>query len=189
MLVGHFGPAFAAKGRLGRAPLGAFVIATFAPDILRVLLSASALGAFRANLYSHALPWSAILTLATIWVAWKSLDDVRAALICGALIVLHVALDMLSGNRVLWLGGPRGLGLEHVMAIELPIEALLVWCGWLYMQRTSPARRIVYWAFPVALSLVQGLYLVQVFNQVPLPLPCIARPVHSWRVRLHVGNC
>ena len=174
MIVGHFGPAFAVKGRLPRVSLGALVLASFAPDLLRILLSGAALGEVRMDFYSHALPVSAVLMFAAAWVAWKALDDAPVALWIGALVASHIALDMLSGNKLLWRGGPRGLSLELDYPIEIVLEGCLLWAGWLAMQRPIRGRRLLYLAIPIALTIGESAYLKAMFSHIPHR--CIALP-------------
>ena len=167
MIVGHFGPAFAAKGRIERVPVGAFVLASFAPDVLRVLLSGAGLSEVRMDFYSHAWPANGVLAVITMWIAWKALDDVPAALVMGALVASHIALDMLSGNKLLWRGGPRGLSLELDYPVEIVIETCLLWSGWFLMRRPARVRHLMYLVIPIALTVGESAYLKMTFSRIP----------------------
>ena len=107
MIIGHLGVAFAAKRRWPRVPLAWLVVATFAPDLWRIVLATTRYDWWPSNTYSHALPWSAILAVVLASVAWLVLRDGAAALLVGFLVAAHVGLDMISGWKPLWPGGDR----------------------------------------------------------------------------------
>ncbi len=130
MIIGHVGVAFGARRRWQRVPMGWLLGATFAPDIWRLALAGSGYGWWPSNTLSHALPWSAVIAVVLGSLAWVTLHDGPAALVVAALVASHVALDMVSGWKPLWIGGPNGLNMQHVEQVEFVIEALLATTGW-----------------------------------------------------------
>src|ERR1700737_3102082 len=101
MIIGHIGVALAAKWRWPRTPLGALLVASLAPDILRAILAAAGLRWQQTNFYSHALPWILILAVVAGGLAWKALHDRTAGLVVGAVVVSHIVLDLISSDKPL----------------------------------------------------------------------------------------
>ncbi|MDB4914285.1 MAG: hypothetical protein JWM95_1929 [Gemmatimonadetes bacterium] len=179
MIIGHVGVALAAKRRWASVPFSALVLATFAPDLLRVPLAAAGLHWKVTNLYTHALPWCIGLAAIAGGVAWLVLKDRRSALVVVAVVVSHLVLDMVSGRKPLWAGGPIGLDVEEVEQLEWLIESLLVFAAWLYLRQTSgrtPAwlcSRLV----PAVLVMGQAVHLVGSMSHRPYKTRCIAAPI------------
>src|SRR3954465_6704785 len=100
MLIGHLGPACAARARWADIPIAWLVGATMAPDLARLALSASS-NASRMDLnqYTHYLPWSLLLAGAVAFSAWMVRRDRRMAFALAAIVLSHIALDMISGRK------------------------------------------------------------------------------------------
>ena len=176
MIIGHLGVAFAARRRWPKAPLGWLVVATFAPDFLRVVLAATRYGWWPSNTYSHALPWSAMLAIVMALVAWLVLRDGQTALVVAFLVATHVALDMISGWKPLWVGGPVGLELEHVEQAEFLVEAGLAWIGWRLLPRANGPRWLTTRTTLVIMLAAQLAYLSNSYNARPAYKRCLAYP-------------
>jgi hypothetical protein len=188
MIIGHVGVAFAAKWRWRRIPLVALLVATFAPDILRELLAAFHLPLKQANLYSHALPWSVILAVAAAGLTWAAMRDRTASLVVFGVVMSHVALDMISGNKPLWNNGPEGIDVGHGEQVELIVEALLLLAGWYLLRRVDVPRWLKHWSVPVLLITFQMVSLVGSMSQRPYATRCLASPLSactddSWLTR------
>jgi hypothetical protein len=139
VIAGHFGVAMATRARWSRLPLLVIVIAALVPDIID--FATGALPICGSNgLYSHSLPAIAIESVvlgaaAALW--WRS---PHAGLTVAAMIVLHLAADYITGQKVLWAHGPIvGLNLYSHPLADFALEAVVTFAGW-RMLRTSPAR-------------------------------------------------
>jgi hypothetical protein len=177
MIIGHVGVAFAAKWRWRRIPLGALLVATFAPDILRQVFAALTFPWQQTNFYSHALPWSALLAVAAGVLAWMALTDRTAGMVIGAVVLSHIALDMVSGNKPLWSNGPVGLDLDDVEQAELVIESALMLIGWFLLRRAGPPRWTRHWALPLFLIALETVNLVGSISRRPYETRCLASPI------------
>lgn len=179
MIIGHIGVAYAAKARWPRVPLGALLFATFAPDILREALASAGLEWRQTNLYSHGLPWCLLLAAAAGLLAWKALADRTkvGGLVVGGLVLAHIAFDLISGNKDMGPGGPVGLYLESFQQLELVIEGGLVLVGWWMMRRAVAPRWATHWAMPVALILLEAIYLAGSMSLRPYRTRCLASPM------------
>ena len=177
MIIGHVGVAFAAKWRWPRISLAALLLATFAPDILRELLAAFLMPLAQANLYSHGLPWSALLAIGAGALAWAVLKDRTAGFVVFWMVLSHVALDMISGNKPLWNNGPEGIDLGHVEQVELVVESFLLLMGWYLLRRVAVPRWLKQWSVPVLLIALQVVSLAGSISQRPYASRCLASPL------------
>lgn len=165
MIIGHVGLALAARGRWPRVSLQSLVIATMLPDILRTSLQVSGHAASAARV-SHAFPWFlAIAAIAGVGY-YLARRDARGALVIAALVLSHVALDMISGGkRLLNDGEEYGLGLARERPlVEFLIEASLL-VGAAASLRAAPVspwmqRRLAM----SALLVIQATYLTTHFR-------------------------
>ena len=182
VIIGHLGVAFAARRGWPRAPLAWLLVATFAPDIWRILLAQTRYGWWPSNTYSHALPWSAMLATVLASLAWLILRDGPAAIVVALLVATHVALDMISGWKPLWLGGPVGLDLQHVEQAEFLVEAVLAWLGWRLLTRANAPRWLTTKTALLVMLAAQLLYLSSSYNDRPADKRCLAYPFAAcWR--------
>jgi hypothetical protein len=177
MIIGHVGVAFAAKARWPRIPLGALLVATFATDILRELLGALSFPPSQATVYSHALPWSVLLAACAGALAWIALRDRTAFLVVFGVVLSHVLLDLISGNKPLWSGGPRGIHLAMVEPIELFIETAIMLAGWYRLRRNASQSWLRHWAVPALLFIVQVGSVVGAISQRPYATRCLVSPM------------
>ena len=176
MIIGHIGVAYGAAGLRGRAPIWWLFAASLAPDLWRIALEDAHYGPWHANMYSHALPWCVMIGCSMASMAWLTLRDAATAAIVLGLVASHVGLDLVSGWKPLWVGGPHGLDLQHVEQVEFTLEVLLLWLGW----RMAPRGRIPSWLLNrstiLVLVCVQAAYSVSYFRARPLEIRCIAYP-------------
>jgi hypothetical protein len=177
MIIGHIGVAAAVRWRWPTIPLPWILVATFAPDIARLTLAAAGYNWWEYNTYSHALPWSGVLAAALTLAAWIVLGSVRDASVVGLLVASHIALDMISGWKSLWLGGPVGLDLEHLQQLEFMIEAALVLAGWRLLRRTTVTRWIASWSMAILLIAAQAAYLVKSYSERQESHRCLMYPM------------
>ena len=101
----------------------------------------------------------------------------------GALVLSHVALDMLSGRKPLWYGGPIGLNLQEYEPIELVIESALLVAGWWQLRRRDRVSVLARRASLAALLVVEMAYLRQTFLARPYATRCIEHPVRPCWIR------
>jgi len=185
VIIGHVGLAFVARSRDRRAPFAWLLVATMAPDLLRLMLTA--LGVMRGyeNRYSHLLPWSALVAAALGMFAWLILRNGRTAMLVAALVLSHIGLDAVSGQKALWDGGPAGLNLQDYQQLEFVIEAGILWWGWWLLRRSEspwwPTRRRVL----TALLAVEAVYLAWSLSQRPYATRCLEYPVQPCWIRRH----
>lgn len=144
MFVGHAALAFAAKARLPRASLTAFLAATFGLDLLWPVFILAGIEQVRIDpgntaftpLAFDSYPWSHSLVMAAVWAAlaggatylWRG--NIIEAAIVDALVVSHWVLDFVTHrpDLPLWLSdaSPRlGLGLWNSIPWTLAIEGLM----------------------------------------------------------------
>ena len=126
-------------------------------------------------------------------LAWRTLQDSGAGFVAAVLVLSHVALDMISGNKPLWAGGPMGLGAERFEQLELCIESGLFLAGWALMRRTSRLRWATRRVSAAALVLLEATYLAGSMSARPYKTRCLAYPIAPctersllttrWRVR------
>ena len=184
MIIGHVGVAFAARARWPRISIYWLMVATLAPDLLRAVLAATGMPLGFTTRYSHLLPWSAYLAFALGLIAFAIYRSTTAGIVTAVVVISHILLDAISGQKALWDGSPPGLNAQHYMQLEFVIEAALCWCGWRLLRR-SPApswlarRRVL-----AALLLFEGLFQAWRLEQRPYATRCWVWPLEScweWR--------
>jgi hypothetical protein len=186
MLIGHLGPACAARARWRGIPTTWLVVATMAPDLARLMLAATPTASrLDLNRYTHYLPWSLLLAAALGLLAWLVRRDGRTALVVGMLVLSHVALDMISGRKPLWYGGPWGLEIQRYQQVELLIEAALLVAGWRLLRRVEPRTLLARRSVLAALLVIEAAYLTQSFLDRPYATRCVEYPARPCWIRRH----
>ena len=176
MIAGHASAAYVVRWRAPRMSMGWVAAATFAPDVVREFLLLAHFGWVRANLYSHSLPWSALLAVGVALLAWRITRQPSLAGVVVLLVASHVALDMVSGWKSLWVGGPHGLYLERWEQWEFGLELTLLLLTRRMAHRSAPSR----WTGWLVVSLVvagQGVYLVDSYRSRPSTIRCWSYPI------------
>jgi hypothetical protein len=186
MLIGHLGPAWAARARWPAIPMGWLLAATMAPDLARLALAATP-NARRLDLnrYTHYLPWSLLLAVAVALLAWMARRDGRTALVVGVLVLSHIALDMVSGRKPLWSGGPWGLDVQRYQQVEFMIEAALLVAGWRVLRRVEPGALLARRSVLALLLVIESAYLTQSLLDRPYATRCIEYPLQPCWIRRH----
>jgi hypothetical protein len=186
MLIGHLGPACAARARWADIPMGWLLVATMAPDLARLALSVSS-NASRLDLnqYTHYLPWSLALAAVVALLAWSVRRDRRTAVVVGVVVLSHVALDMISGRKPLWWGGPMGLDVQQYQQLEFVIEAVLLVAGWRLLRRAERRSFFAHRGVLAALLVIEAVYLTKSLLDRPYATRCIEYPLQPCWIRRH----
>jgi len=180
MIIGHLGPAFATRRLWPRVPMIVLLIGTFLPDIVRLDLTPLVPTMSDANLYSHTLPWLALVAIGGALLAGWLTRQRESGWAVFALVLAHVLLDLISGNKELWIGGPSGINLDYrYWQYEFLIELALLVGGWLLLGsndggRGSPRGRLI-----VALALLEFLVLASAIYERPWVSRCWSWPFRT----------
>jgi hypothetical protein len=142
MYVGHVGAALAAKPFRRSIGLTLLVVATYAPD----WVDAGLCLAGRSNpieMLSHSIP--AVGLLAIVALAGYGIvgRDWKGGAVLAAVVVSHMLLDWITGNKPTWPGGPM-IGLQlysHPIADFVAEAVVLAIGGALYARTLSPGKR------------------------------------------------
>ena len=146
MIVGHVGIAAGARALDHRtpdlrAPMLWLLAASVAPDILD---GAYALGSYcnPSGAFSHSLPAAGILATLFGVAAFLHTRNAATALLVGALVMLHLPPDYITGRKALWSGGPViGLYLYRWGWLDFLVELPIVIAGWWMLRRAKYAPR------------------------------------------------
>ena len=142
MYLGHVGIALGAKGVRPRITLLVLLVATYVPDWVDAGLCV--IGAYDRNgMLSHS--FAAVTLLGTVAVAAYAFrtKDVAGSLIVGAVVLSHALLDLVTGYKPTWPGGPMiGLGLYRHPLADLAIESVVIVIGVALYRRSLPARSL-----------------------------------------------
>lgn len=135
MITGHFGLAYIAGAARRDARLPLLLAAAVLPDILDFAYAAvrfcSPLG-----LYSHSLPVLVPLAALAFAVGLATSRSAGAGLAMAAVVLLHLPADLLTGEKMLWPGGPIvGLQLYKQPLVDFAIELPLIVGGWALLRR------------------------------------------------------
>lgn len=186
MFIGHFAVALAAKRSAPRTSLGTLFAACQLPDLLWPIFLLP--GWERVEIRPGATAWGPLVfvhypfshSLATV-VGWGTLFALgylvvrrypRGALVVGALVLSHWALDALVHvpDLPLWPGGGPlvGLGLWRSVPVTLIVELGMFAAGiWLYVSGTRPrdtAGRVAFWTL---VAFLLAAYLGSTFGPPP----------------------
>ena len=141
MYVGHVGAALAAKRFRQSIGLALLVVATYAPD----WVDAGLCLAGKSNpieLLSHSIPAVAFLALVALAGYGIFTQDWKGGAVLAAVLVSHMFLDWITGNKPTWPGGPM-IGLElysHPIA-DFVAEAVVISVGGMLYARTLASRK------------------------------------------------
>lgn len=142
----------AARARWPRLPLFAIAVAALVPDLVDFATAVLRI-CVEKGLYSHSLPAIAVevVVLGGATALWRR--SPAAGAVVAAMIVLHLVADFITGEKLLWAGGPViGLNLYDYPIADFVLEAVVTYTGW-RMLRSSPMRDVRA-AAPVALVLL-----------------------------------
>ena len=184
MIIGHLGVAFAARARWPRISLYWLIVATMAPDLLRAALAATGMSMAFTTRYSHMLPWSAYLAVTLGAIALAVTRRPIVGVLTAALVLSHILLDAISGQKALWDGSPPGLNLQRYQQLELVIEAALCWWGWRMLRRSSTSTWLSRRTTLAVLLAFETVFQAWSLNQRPYATRCWVWPLKScweWR--------
>ena len=184
MIIGHLGVAFAARAKWPRVSIYWLISATLAPDLFRVALAASGMSMWDTTRSSHVLPYSALLALALGVVALTVSRSRPAAVVTMIVVLSHILLDAVSGQKALWDGGPAGLNAQRYQQLELVIEAAIFWWGWRLLRRSASPTWLSRRSVLAALLLFEAMFQAWSLNQRPYATRCWVWPLQScweWR--------
>ena len=156
MVTGHIAVAFAARARWPRAELFALVVASLVPDLADFVLPQGDQCRTTCELYTHAFPAVLVLAAAMAGMAWGIWHRRVTTWLAGALVVVHVLSDTLTGFKKFWVGGPdMGLALYDHEGADFVLEASMMTAAWGVLRRTPRAPR---WAVhPITLIVLLAL--------------------------------
>jgi hypothetical protein len=180
MIAGHVGVACAARARAPGVPLAWLLLASVSPDVVDYAFYATG----TCNLsgaYSHSLPAIAVIGgVLGAAAAWRT-GSVRAGLWVLAMVLLHLAADFVTGDKLLWPAGPKlGLHVYDVPTLDFLLELPIAIGGWWMLRRTSGAPR---WAVsPLTLAVLLLAQSVADFGGYRKPSACVA---HAGSMRSH----
>jgi len=138
--LGHVGLALGAKGIRPGIALLVLLVATYAPDWMDAGLCI--LGAYDPRgMFSHSFPAVALLGAVAAAVYALYAGDLVGGLVVGAVILSHALLDLVTGYKPTWPGGPMiGLGLYRQPLADLAVESVVIVIGVGLYRRTLPPR-------------------------------------------------
>ena len=142
MIVGHFAVAYAARARWQRAALLPLLVATIVPDLADFALPQGDKCRTSCELYTHAMPAVFVLAIAAAFLTWEIYHRRVTSYLVAALVVVHVAMDLVTGSKPYWPGGPNlGMHLYNRPLADFALEASLVVLAWITLRRTKDAPR------------------------------------------------
>lgn len=159
MITGHLGVAAAVRSRWPVLSLLWLVPVAIAPDILDFVYVALGICS-PYGLYSHTVPAAALTGAVLGGIAFLATGSRAAGLVTAALVLAHLPLDLVTGHKIFWPGGPLlGLDLYRRPLLDFLIELPLALAGWWLLRRSG---RGPWWAAmvagAVALALVQATF-------------------------------
>ena len=157
MVTGHLATAYLARARWPRASMVALLVASFIPDLADFALPQGDQCRTSCELYTHAMPAVFVLAGAAAFLAWEIFHRRTTAYLVAGLVVLHVVMDLITGHKPYWPGGPDlGLQLYDFPVADFALEAILAVTGWTALRRSTEAGRAAKPAALVLLLLVQA---------------------------------
>jgi hypothetical protein len=139
--IGHVGAALAAKRARAGIGLLVLLVATYAPDWVDTGLCLA--GAYDPQeMLSHSVPAVMLFAVAGFSAYALVTRDWTGALVVAALIVSHMLLDWVTGDKPTWPGGPMiGLQLYDRPIADFIVEGIVIFVGTLLYGRTLPPRQ------------------------------------------------
>lgn len=140
MYLGHVGIALGAKGLRRDIAFIVLLVATYAPDWVDAGLCV--IGAYDPRgIFSHSFLAAALLGAVAITAYYRYSEDLSGSLIVAGVVVSHILLDLITGYKPTWPGGPTiGMGLYRHPIADLLLESVVIAFGVVLYHRTLPAR-------------------------------------------------
>jgi membrane-bound metal-dependent hydrolase YbcI (DUF457 family) len=141
MYVGHVGAALAAKRFRRSVGLSLLVVATYAPDWVDAGLCLAG-SSNPVEMLSHSFAAVAFLALVALAGYRIATRDWKGGAVLAAVVVSHMLLDWITGNKPTWPGGPMiGLGLYAHPIADFVAEAIMIGIGGVLYARTLAPRK------------------------------------------------
>jgi hypothetical protein len=153
VITGHLGVAAAARGRWPVVSLLWLLPVAIAPDLLDVGYALVGICS-PYGLYSHTVPAAALTGAVLGGIAFLATGSRTAGLVTAAVVLAHLPLDLVTGRKIFWPGGPLlGLSFYDRPLLDFLAEIPVVLVGWWLLRRSGRGPR---WATlaAAALSLV-----------------------------------
>lgn len=139
MIVGHVGVAAAARSGWRHTSLPWLLVACVAPDLVDVALAAAHV-CNPYGLYSHTVPAAALLAAVLGGAALLVTGSRVTALVAALMVLLHLPLDLVTGHKIFWPGGPMlGLDVYRHPLVDFLVEAPILLAGWWMLRRSRGA--------------------------------------------------
>ena len=139
MYMGHFSIALGGRRWLRPLPLAWLLFVSVEPDLhdaIGSMIPALSIGVFTHTLFGFAI--EAVIGALITLIAFRSLP---LALGVGALLLSHLAADLITSRLLLWRGGPTaGLHLYTIHWADFALEATVIVIG-VALYSTSPDLR------------------------------------------------
>lgn len=156
MYIGHVAAALAAKRMRASIGLFALLVATYTPDWVDSGLCLARVSN-PLGMLSHSIPAVALFALIGFTVYALRTRDWTAALVVAGVILSHMLLDWITGDKPTWPSGPMiGLKLYGHPVADFVVEGVLIVIGVALYRRTLPPGRTPW----TEVSLMLGALLV-----------------------------
>jgi hypothetical protein len=137
-------------------PLLWLLPAAIAPDLLDFAYALAGVCS-PYGLYSHTIPAAALTAAVLGGGAFLATGSRAAGLVTAAVVLAHLPLDLVTGRKIYWPGGPLlGLALYQRPLLDFLAEVPIALGGWWMLRRSGRGPR---WAAVGAAAL--GLVVVQ----------------------------
>lgn len=155
MYAGHIGFGLGAYSFRKTVPLWLLLIAAQIPDWLDAGACVADINPGPYEIHTHGLAAVGAAAVICALFAYAVTRDVAAALIVAVVVVSHWGLDLFTGVKPTWPGGPvLGLQLYSRPLIDVALETATILAGWLLYRRTLPERvRGSGWTYATLFSL------------------------------------
>ncbi len=158
MYAGHAALALLAKSRRTPIPLAVLVIVAYAPDWLEWMLGGihdRGTELSSAALISHSivlvLIGSAVVAGLALAIRLRPVD----AVLLGALYLSHWVVDLITGLKPTWSGGPMiGLRLYDTPLWDFVLESVVIVACWMAYRRSLPATSRRGWTVVILVGLI-----------------------------------
>lgn len=160
MVTGHIALAYLARSTWRRATLLPLLVATLIPDLADFALPQGDRCRTACALYTHAVPAVFVLAVAAAVLSWYVFHRRATTNLVAALVLAHVASDLVTGYKSYWPGGPKlGLQLYAHPVTDFTVEAAMMIGAWVVLRRSLDApRTAVHPATLLLLLTVQAAY-------------------------------
>ena len=141
MYVGHLAVAIASTRVTARVPLVLLLLVSQLPDWVELAIARR--GAIDdAVTYSHSLPAVAAGMVVCALLYGAATRDIRGAALLAAVCATHPILDLVTGAKAWWPGGPLlGINLYDRPLLDWSLEAALAVAGWWIYTTGEPRLR------------------------------------------------